>query len=266
MVQLTPGLTKEMAMDKVSMSVSRSTLEAVPERALAFLRGVGLSVGIRRALFARGYTRDDHAEGWKLLHEASGFGDAGEEIEDQAVREAAVEIDAWDEGAIRIIQASLERRFPEQAAFVLQGIRPATGAAAILGVERLLDRLDALEANNEREGSRKEDRAALDLLAKRGIDAKERARLRALVDKAQHVGDVPPPDPEDLEVAERKRTDVATRLYAWHREWSEIARVAIRRRDQLIRLGLAYRRTGAPSDSEADEAPEGSVNPPSSTS
>lgn len=143
-------------MDKVNVGVSRVTLDAAPERALAFLRGVGLSVGIRRALFARGYTKDDHDEGWKLLLEASGFGDGGEEDEDEAVREAAIEIDAWDEGAIRIIAASLERR---------------------------------------------------------------------------------------------------------HREWSEIARVAIRRRDHLIRLGLANRRTGAAEDDDAGEALSGHPTP-----
>jgi hypothetical protein len=250
-----------MAMDKVNVSVSRSTLDAVPERALAFLRGMGLSVGIRRALFARGYTKDDHVEGWKLLHEVSGFGDAGEEVEDATVREAALEIDAWDEGAIRIIQATFERRFPEQAAFVLQGIRPATGAAAILGVARLLERLDALEESDERKDSRKQDRAALELLARRGIDAKERARVRSLVEQAKQVGEISPPDPEDLEAVERKRTESLMRLYAWHREWSEIARVTIRRRDQLIRLGLAYRKA-APGEDDADDVPAGNALPP----
>jgi hypothetical protein len=83
---------------------------------------------------------------------------------------------------------------------------------------------------------------------------------------ARVPGSVSPSDPEILEVAERKRKNALARLYAWHREWSEIARVSIRRRDQLIRLGLAYRKTGAPAEDDADAALDGDAASPSTAS
>ena len=38
----------------------------------------------------------------------------------------------------------LKRRFPEQAEFVFRGLAPATGAAAVLSVATLLERIEAL--------------------------------------------------------------------------------------------------------------------------
>ena len=81
-----------------------------------------------------------------------------------------------------------------QGEFVLKGLAPAKGIAAVLSVSDLLDRLDALETSPERKATRKTDRAALDTLAKRGIDAKERARLRALVVASKVFRDQVPVD------------------------------------------------------------------------
>lgn len=44
-------------------------------------------------------------------------------------------------------------------------------------------------------------------------------------------------------------------LRAWHEDWSEMAKVAVKRRDYLIRMGLAKRKSGknkpAPTDPNA---------------
>jgi hypothetical protein len=52
---------------------------------------------------------------------------------------------------------------------LLQGLQPATGAEALLGIRALLDRLDQLEKGPSRKATRKQDSEALALLAERGI-------------------------------------------------------------------------------------------------
>ncbi len=55
-----------------------------------------------------------------------------------------------------------------------------------------------------------------------------------------------PVDPRDeAKRAEREKKHVASlvALRAWYEEWSEIARAAIKRRDYLIRVGLAKRKS-----------------------
>jgi len=233
--------------------VTFETLETVPNRALAFLRAVGTSRAIRAAMLARGYTADDHREGWKYLHTCAGFIEEADELaEEPSVREAIEELDAWDEPAFRIVRATLERRFPEQAEFVMKGLKPATGAAAVLSVERLLDRLDALESSPERKASRKEDEAALAVLRQRGIDDAKRKRMRELVATAKSVVPLAQIDPQSVAQEDAARREALNNLYAWYREWAEVARASIKRRDYLIRLGLASRR--APSDGK-DTAP-----------
>ena len=235
--------------------VTLETLESAPNRALAFLRAMGTSRAIRAAMFARGYTADDHREGWTYLHTCAGFIEEPEELtEDPTVRAAIEELDAWDEPAFRVVRATLERRFPEQAEFVMKGLKAATGAAAVLSVERLLDRLDALESSPERKASRKEDEAALGVLRLRGIDDAKRKRMRELVATAKSVVAVEQSDPKAVELEDAARREALNNLYAWYREWTEVARATIKRRDYLIRLGLASRR--GPSDGKDTDVPD----------
>lgn len=80
-----------------------------------------------------------------------------------------------------------------------------------------------------------DDRAALATLAQRGYTPAERQRLAGLVEIARRGTkqvDGPsvaptPPSPLELEA------------YRFYSDWAETARVRIKRRDQLILLGLA---------------------------
>ncbi|MFS8071398.1 MAG: hypothetical protein ACMG6S_33930, partial [Byssovorax sp.] len=139
--------------------------------------------------------------------------------------------------------AALDRRHPEQSLFVFEGLTASTGAGAVLGVATLLDRLDALEKSPERKATRKADQAALDTLAKRGIPTAERARLRALVITAMTAAKAE----EDAGDAadDGAPNEAVLKLHAWYGEWSEVARAVIKRRDHLIRLGLAKRKKTA---------------------
>jgi len=221
-------------------SYSRQTLEDTPTRVISFLRGVGTSSVIRGALGARGYSPEDHTQGWELLHKVAGYGGGKDtSTQSESVRKAIVEIDAWDEPTFRIANAALERLHPEQAAFVFANLEPATGAAAVLTVKTFLERLTELESGADRQSTRDADHAALDTLARRGITKAERERMQTLLNLAQALeSGTLPVDP----TAEARYADLIA-LRAWFDDWSETARAAITRRDHLIRLGLAKRKT-----------------------
>ncbi|MDB4928535.1 MAG: hypothetical protein JWM10_1019 [Myxococcaceae bacterium] len=229
---------------------SRQVLDEAPTRAVRLLKTLGTHLQLRATLAARGYSDDDHREGWRLLHDAAGFnpqtaapGAALVAPLDESVRAAIVELDATDEPLLRILRASLGRRFPEQAAFVLDGVEAAQGAGAVIGVATILGRLDALANDPARKKTRADDRKALDLVAQRGYGPERLKELRALVKKAQSSPDTLPTTTTTATAPADDPARVAAlgALHAWWKEWSEIARAVIRRRDHLILLGLARR-------------------------
>ena len=236
--------TDASATNDSALDVSRETLEDTPLRVLPFLRAVGTSVPIRSILRAHGFTADEQKLGWTLLHAVSGFTeDVKAETVDVKVRDAINTLDAWDEDGFRIVRAALTRLHPTQLSFVLAGIGPTVGAGAVVGVKTLLGRLDALEKGPERKATRKEDHAALETLAARGINAKERARLSELVHISQSASETEAPDEEGKAAREEAYVKVLGALRVWYVDWSEMARSVVKRRDYLIRLGLAKRKS-----------------------
>jgi hypothetical protein len=252
-------------MPSLPQAPSRQTLDETPGRALKFLGTVSRSKVIHALLAARGYTQAEHDQGWSLLLQVSGYQRAAPlTSDDPAVREAIVALDQWDEPNFRIVRAALDRRHPDQSAFVFDGgLAPQVGAAAVVSVTTLLDRLDALESSPDRKKTRKADHEALETLAKRGVDKAERERLRALIEIATRPAnddDAAEGDDDD----ELLPSGTATRegqlaLRAWYQEWSEVARVVVKRRSDLIRLGLARRKSSSKS---APTPPSGPVPNP----
>lgn len=229
----------EVAVTELEVNVTRQTLEETPPRALKLLRAIGMSLLIRAAMASRGYTEADHAEGWALLHAASGFSSArtADPTFDAGVRDAIAAIDASDEDLFRLVRASLQRRYPDQLAVLLDGVVAETGPAAVVAVKTFLVRLDALSASMFAD-----DKAAVALLTSRGVTAEERARLHTLVQQAETAAAVPVVDTAANEALEGAHSEALARLRVWYEEWSEIARVAVKRRDLLILLGLAKRK------------------------
>lgn len=248
--------------DQPQITVTKETLDQTPSRLLAFLSGVGMSDPIKLLLYARGYTEEEHHRGWALLHAASGFVDNAKAppatggVMSTSVRDAIDTLDMWDEDGFGLLRSTLTHRFPEQASFVLTGLGPSKGAAAVVGVKQVLDRLDALESSPDRKATRKADHAALATLAARGIDRAERERLRALITVAEGAAE----DPEGAARMSAQRTreeqhmKALVQARAFYEEWSGVARVVVKRRDQLMRLGLAKRRVKK-SDKPATPAP-----------
>ena len=219
---------------------SPQTLDEAPTRVFRFLIGLAKSVPARAALQSKGFSQAEHHYAWSRLHLLGTLPSAPASL-DAAVRSAIVELDSWDGPNFAAIDSTLLRSYPDQAEFLFHELSAAQGAAAVLSVDTLLTRLDALESGDGRDpATRDADRAALDLLAARGYPKAERQRLQALVDVAKTVRPAPTTDHAGREA-------VQLDLYRWFSEWSAHARNAGLGRSTLITLGLAERRTSADS-------------------
>jgi hypothetical protein len=234
------------------MEVSEAQIDRFLERGGKFFKTVSRNPVVRGALLARGLTDEELAIGWRLYTDMHGFGVQGEAraaTHETAAAQAINEIDAWDAPAFSATHAVLDARFPEAAAFLFENLEASTGVAAVSGVERFLDRVDALRGGNAASVNADVGRAAAALLATRRIvDEQRAAELRALINTAR-LGARPEemvPAPE----MDPRRLEVARAFITWLNEWREIARVAVSRRDYLISLGLAQRR--ASGDDNAD--------------
>lgn len=222
-----------------SLRYATKTLEETPGRVLRLLVAVAHNPSIRLALGRRGYSQAEHQLGWALLERVCGLGDEAFTVVDQKANlEALVEIDARDEQDFRVVHATLWHRFPEQARFVLTGIGPSEGPAAAVGMKELLDRLDQLETDPAREATRREDHAALDLVAQRGFTPVARKTLREKVDRALACGASQTAQRTTTEERKKATRPVLEQLRAWYDEWHDIAEVAISRADQRKEAGV----------------------------
>lgn len=199
------------------------TLERTPERTFRFLIGLSRNPTARRALARHGFGDADRRAAIALLDQVLAFDHVGEENED--VEGAIATLDDWDERGLELIRLSLTR-YPEVRDALLSDLTASTGTDAVLGVHRLLDRLDAFDA-------RPDAAEAMAHLRSRGFGPDERARLRALVETARSIDTSTSPDAE----LDYERT--LLELKSWYDEWTGFARLAITRRDVLQRLGLA---------------------------
>ena len=241
---------------ETDVEVTIRTLEETLNRALTFLGAVARDVSIFAALRGRGYSQKEHNEGVKLVMRATGYtdGEISSAAFNETTQDAVKTVDNWDEDGMRLVGATLRHRFPEQHNFVMNGLKASTGMQAVAGVGTLLKRLDALENDEGRKATRKADKAALAKLAERGLHAEERARLQKLVNTALSVSadaDNHEKVLEDDAAREAEYIEALKALRIWYVEWADIARVEIKRRDRLIRLGLAARKR--PKDDEEED-------------
>lgn len=245
---------------KELFSVSLDTLESMPGRALGFLRAAGTNLAIFSQLQTRGYSKLIHRDGWRLLQAASNVGVVADDTPDIApeVADAIAKLDDLDDEWYQIITASLKYEYPDQLAIVIGDKKPARGAGAVLNMSSFSQGLNVLESSPERAATREADAKALELIAPRGIGAKERAAVAALLEKAMSTPEAKPRSPEEIAAADEAYVRALGALRQWYDVWSTIARVAVRRRDRLIQLGLAHRKS--PAEPEEPEA-GGGVTP-----
>jgi len=218
--------------------VTRETLEQTPARVMAFLFGVGTRPTVRADISTLGYTDAVHEDGW-VRFKAVGNLSVEQRRLDEHVIGALTELDSSDELYYRLIGACLTP-FPELKKVVLEGITPVVGPGAALNMGTMLERMDKLEETDE-------GRQALARLAAAKIDKAERVRMAKLVKVAMSA-----PAESAFPTDDAAFEQALLSLREWYVEWSEIARIVVRRRDHLIALGLASRRSGGGTTDEMD--------------
>lgn len=170
----------------------------------------------------------------------------------QKHREAVGKLDQIDEILFARSKGPLRRFYPSTAKYLFRDLKASRGPMAVKGVATYLARLVLLEDGTDpsREGQFENDKAAVELLAQRGIDADERRRLQELVDVALAPTDVSTEYPQiDPEVIRARKIA----LKEWYDDWATTARAVIKKRSHLIKLGLAKRRKRAPKKEETEE-------------
>lgn len=220
--------------------VGRETLEETRARTAKFLGAIGTNLSIRAAMTGIGYTDAHHAKGWALLHAASGYTPTGspEVTVDEAVRNAITTLDNEDEDLFRVARATLSHNFRKQATTVLDGIAAAEGSASVVNLKKLVERIRALGKSTAAD-----DKAAAAELANRKLGDAALTRLEGLIATAEKAPNVAPADTSAAAAADEKHVANLRALRTWYEEWSEMARAAVKRRDHLIQLGLAKRKT-----------------------
>jgi hypothetical protein len=231
-----------------SADYSPEVLEETPPRATKFLLGIGAIATIRTQLAQAGMTAEDLLEGRKLLlaclAQPERMAPELDSADAQGTRAAVAELDAWDEPNFARYGAALRRRFPSAHAYVFRDLKASTGSDAVAGVVTFLARIKALAEGSDpaRSKSVKDDAKAVALLETRGLEAKERKRLDALVKLAlgptESLDALPTEDPADERLAK------LAELKGWYDEWAATARAVVKKRGYLIRLGLAQRKVG----------------------
>lgn len=239
---------------------SPQVLEEAPARAAKLLLGIGAIATVRTQLAAAGMTSDDLLEGRKLLlaclAQPERMAPELDSEDAKSTRAAVAELDAWDEPSFARYGAALRRRFPSAYAYVFRELKASTGSDAVAGVATFLARIKALAEGSDpaRSDSVKDDAKAVALLETRGLKASERKRLDALVKLAlgptESLGALPAEETDDERLAR------LAQLKAWYDEWATTARVVVKKRMHLIRLGLAQRKVGKKGEPGGGEEPD----------
>lgn len=228
----------------------------LPGRVFVFLQGIARRPVIYMHLSEKGYSKQAHEEGQRLLQAVSSLQIPDElPSTNQAYVDALTAVDGWDETHFALADASLSRRYPSQHAYLFRdGLKAEQGVEAINSVSTFLERFKALRdgVDPEREKTRKEDQAAVQLLEQRSIVTKETvAQLEAHLAILKDVPEVSQlmPTPEQR----AKYTKAMFELETWFEDWSNIAKIVLRdRKDYRISLGLAERKAAAKADKEQE--------------
>jgi len=235
--------------DITSPKYSKQVLEETVPRAAKLLNAIGAEPVIRTLMKQGGMTDEHILEGGQLLLACLGQlpSPAAQKDTEEASqqRAATAELDQWDEPNFTRFGATLRRHFPSAGAYVFHNLMSSTGAEAVVGVATLLTRIDALDKGSDpaRGDTKKDDKKAVELLATRGLDKKERARLADLVEVALRPTTTLAPLDESVLARQAKREAALTALKDWYEEWAATARTFVKKRSYLIRMGLASRKS-----------------------
>jgi hypothetical protein len=243
----------------IEAELGQREIERMVERGGRFLRAVGTRPAIMRDLLAVGYDLEEHHAGWGLFLALCGYDlGAPAEVSRPEAQAAMEQLDSWDGPAFARARAALGRHFPEQAAHIFAGLDAQSGVASVAACKRFLDRVQELREGSDpaRAATREADRQAVARLEqRRALTPEIEQRLRALLAQAMQLTELPAVDV----AREREVQSAAQRFKAWLEDWRATAAATIARRDHLISLGLATRRSSSGEVEDESAAPEVSV-------
>jgi hypothetical protein len=200
-----------------------------------------------------GMKQQDVDEGWELLKALGRRRLDVASLEPQAasLRE---QVDAWENYWYPVIDAVLQRHFPKVHERVFLNLHQADLDEVVFSVTTLLERLADLADPQGPAGA--DGPKALALLVERKVDDSVLAQARGLLEDLQRFT-----VDHTVAVAEQQKLELIEaegQAWGWYLEWSRIARVAIKNRALLRKLGFL--------DSRGRSVPEAPPSEPSDTS
>ncbi len=229
------------------MEITERRIELSLNRAASFFKTVARNPVVRGELLSRGLTDAELERGWSMYGALLGFRNgravhAVSAVSETEAARALNAIDAWDAPAFSAAKAVLANRYPKVERFLFEDLVASTGPASVAGVERFLERVAMLRAGKAAGLSAEESKGAMELLGARKIlDEIQESELRRLISVAKSGARPSEFRAPDAIAPEREKQ--AIEFLRWLHEWREVARTAIKRRDYLISLGLAQRRS-----------------------
>jgi hypothetical protein len=195
-------------------------------------------------LSAHGFSEETLSEGRELLNGALLAQPApAEGVSPELIRT----FDAFENTWFPIAKHALRRHHPEIAKAFFANIERADGVATTATVSMFVERVEALEAGAFGEGSAD----ARALLLERGVTVAVVGEAKVMLAELGKI-------PGRFEDGSAEQTAATDAMWHWYLEWSGIARVVVKKRHLLRKLG--FRRNHA-EEPESAETPVTASNP-----
>lgn len=123
-----------------------------------------------------------------------------------------------------------------------------------------LQRVQSLSSRGESKAEQKADAEAVAILSQTGVTTSRRKELAQAVAELESSASDGTPHDTSAQV-EIERLDALRRIHAWVAMWGDVARTVVTRRDQLIMLGLAKRRSSKREPAPVPAPDNGAVTP-----
>jgi hypothetical protein len=223
---------------------------------------------VAAALAAHGFSDAELAEGWRLLQRVTRTRLGIVVVISTADPGLITQLDEWENKWFPIADATLRRHAPGVHEWMFRNLSQTEGAAVIVSVGTLVERWESLSKSKDKGGPDEGGADAKKLLEKRGLTKEVIVEAKQLLERAGKVESAS----ENAEggVDEEDFAQAETDLWAWYREWSTIAQIAIKSPRLLKDLG--FRRTSTTkggtgsveegSEDEEEEEPVEGVDAP----
>ncbi len=204
---------------------------------------------IQELLAARGLDQEEYDEGWRLFDAAMGRSlvNIPSALKKNRLVEVIAKIDQWENCQFEIADAGLRHKFPQIHAEMFQNLTKMSGAQVLVSVGTFVTRYEALAARTD-----DTSKAAVALLAKRGVTAGSVAEVKALLDQARNMPALEVNPDEQAQLA--AMDEAVHKMWAWYQEWAQTARATLTNKRLRIHLGISSPSASKPEEPETPSA------------